>query len=56
MEYDITKTGIVSNGDSSQTVNTIQINKIIIANVLQRAVAIVRYSRSELLPKKEFNL
>lgn len=56
MTFDITKMGIVSNGDTSQKANTIHIDKIIIANVLQRAVAIVRYPKNELLPRREFTL
>lgn len=56
MTYDVTKMGIVSNGETQQSVNTIHIDKIVIANVLQRAVAIVRYPRKELLPRREFNL
>lgn len=56
MTYDITKMGIISTGETSETVNSIQINKIVIANVLERAVAIVRYNRNELLPKQQFTL
>ncbi len=54
--YDVTRMGIVSTGETSEPVNTIHINKILIANVLERAVAIVRYNRSELLPRAEFRL
>ena len=54
--FNITKTGIVTSENSSQSVNAIHFNEILIANVLERVVAIVRYPRSEMLPNKEFNL
>jgi len=54
--FNITKMGIVCNDSTSQTVNTIHFNEIIIANVLERVVTIVRYPRSEILPKESFNL
>lgn len=54
--FNITKMGIVCNDNSSQTVNTIHFNEILIANVLERVVAIVRFPRSDLLPKQPFNL
>ena len=54
--FNITKKGIVTNEKSSQSVNTIHFNEILIANVLERVVAIVRYPRSEMLPRKEFKL
>jgi len=53
--FTITKMGIVTDDDSSQSVNTIDFNEILIANVLERAVIIVRYPRSELQPRKGFN-
>lgn len=54
--FNITKMGIVTSENSSQSVNTIHFNEILIANVLERVVAIVRYPRSEMLSRKEFNL
>ena len=48
--YDITKAGIVCRGDCSESTNTIRINEVLIANVLERVVVIVRYPRKELLP------
>ena len=54
--FNITQLGIVASEKSSQSVNTIHFNEILIANVLKRVVAIVRYPRSEMLPRKEFNL
>lgn len=54
--FNITKMGIVCGDNSSQPVNTIYLNEITIANVLERVVAIVRYPRSEILPKPSFNL
>ena len=54
--FNITKMGIVTGEDSSQAVNTIHLNEISIANVLQRVVAIVRYPRSEMLPRQAFKL
>ena len=53
--FNITKMGIVSSDSSSQTVNTIHFNEIVISNVLERVVTIVRYPRSEILPKQSFN-
>ncbi len=52
----ITKTGIVTHDNTSQPVNTIHFNEILIANVLDRVIAIVRYPRNEILPRKTFNL
>ncbi|MFV9616706.1 MAG: hypothetical protein ACNYZG_12165, partial [Gammaproteobacteria bacterium] len=54
--FNITKMGIVTRDDSSQSVNNIHFNEILIANVLERVIAIVRYPRSEMLPRKAFNL
>ncbi|MDX2505697.1 MAG: hypothetical protein QNL62_14650 [Gammaproteobacteria bacterium] len=54
--FNITQLGIVASEKSSQSVNTIHFNEILIANVLKRVVAIVRYPRSEMLPRKKFNL
>lgn len=54
--YPMTQMGIISNGETSETVNTIHINRILIADVLQRAVAIVKYSKDSLLPDHEFKL
>lgn len=54
--FNITKLGIVTSENSSQSVNTIHFNEILIANVLKRVVAIVRYPRNEMLPRKEFKL
>jgi hypothetical protein len=46
----------VSSGNASQPVSTIHFKEILIADVLERVVAIVRYPRNEMLPRKEFNL
>ncbi len=54
--FNITKMGIVASDDASQSVSTIHFNEILIANVLDRVIAIVRYPRSEILPRKAFNL
>lgn len=54
--FNITKMGIVTNDDSSQSVNTIHFKEILIANVLERVIAIVCYPRSEMLPKQAFSL
>lgn len=54
--FNVTKTGIVTSDGSSQSVSTIHFKEILIANVLKRVVAIVRYPRCEMLPKREFNL
>ena len=54
--FNITKMGIVTSENSSQSVNTIHFNEILIANVLDRAIAIVCYPRSEILPRKSFKL
>ena len=54
--FNITKTGIVTRDDSSQSVSTIHFNEILIANVLDRVIAIVCYPRSEILPRKTFKL
>jgi hypothetical protein len=54
--FNITQLGIVASEKNSQSVNTIHFNEILIANVLKRVVAIVRYPRSEMLPRKGFNL
>ena len=48
--------GVVTGDDSSQSVNTIHFHNILIANVLERVITIVRYPRSEMLPRKAFNL
>jgi len=53
--FNINKMGIVSSDNASEQVNSIQFTEIIIANVLKRVVAIVRYPRSEMQPRKEFN-
>ncbi len=54
--FNINQLGIVASEKSSQSVNTIHFNEILIADVLKRVVAIVRYPRSEMLPRKKFNL
>ena len=54
--FNITKMGIVSSDKTSQSINTIHFNEILIADVLERVVVIVRYPRFEMLPKQEFNL
>ena len=54
--FGITNLGVVSSENVSQTVNTIHFKEILIADVLERVVAIVRYPRNEMLPRKEFNL
>ena len=54
--FNITKTGIVTRDDSPQSVSTIHFNEVLIANVLDRVIAIVCYPRSEILPRKAFNL
>jgi len=53
--FNINKMGIVSSDEASNSVNCIQFTEIVIANVLKRVVAIVRYPRSEMQPRKEFN-
>ena len=54
--FNITKMGIVTSDDSSQSVNNIHFNEILIANVLEKVIAIVRYPRGEMLPRKAFTL
>ena len=54
--FNITKMGIVTSEDASHSVSTIRINEILIANVLERVIAIACYPRSEILPRKAFNL
>ncbi len=53
--FDVTNTGIVSSENSSLSVNTIHFNEILIANVLERVVTIVRYPRSEMLARQDFS-
>ncbi len=52
----ITKMGIVTSDSASQSVDSINFNEILIADVLERVIAIVRYPRSEMLSRKEFKL
>ncbi len=50
----LTKMGIIADEQTSQTANEIALHEILIAGVLQRVVAIVRYPRADLLPRKPF--
>lgn len=54
--FALNKMGIVAHGDSSQPVNTIRIDELLIANVLKRVVAIVCYPRNEMQAPRELNL
>ena len=54
--FNVTKTGIVASDDTSQSVNTIHFHEILITNVLERVIAIVRFPRCDMRPRKEFNL
>jgi len=54
--FNINKMGIICDDNSSQEAKCILFKEITIANVLKRVVTIVRYPRSDLLPKKTFNL
>lgn len=54
--FNITKMGIVAGNDSTLPSNVVRFDEILIANVLKRVVAIVRYPRSEMSPKPVFSL
>lgn len=54
--FDLTKMRTVASKNTSQSVETIHFQQITIADVLEKVVAIVRYPRSEILPRKEFKL
>jgi len=54
--FNISKTGVVKTNNSSEISHTIHFNEILIANVLQRVVAVVRYPRNEMLDSQEFCL
>ena len=54
--FNITSMGIINSDNPSQLSNTIHFNEILIANVLKRVIAIVRYPRNEMLARKGFYL
>lgn len=54
--YTITATGIITDNESSGPLSTVHFNEILIANVLERVVAIVSYPRNEMQDRQAFCL
>ncbi|MDH5394082.1 MAG: hypothetical protein OEY11_12910 [Gammaproteobacteria bacterium] len=53
--FNLSKTGVTSTAAFSEPADTIAFNEIVISNVLQRVVEIVRYPRNDIREKQKFH-